>query len=72
MRFRLSRLRARRSTGAADDADYLSTISPQNGRGRPTRRWPTTFRHFRHSRRCAAATFAGATEVSAGTFRYFR
>jgi len=70
-----ARQRARvapRLTGASDDADYLNTISPQKARGRPTRRWPATFRHFRHSRRCAAGISASAIEVSAGTFRTFR
>jgi hypothetical protein len=59
-RFSLSKLGARQSPGASDDADYLSSISPQKGRGRPTHRWPATFRHFRHSRRGAAGISAGA------------
>jgi hypothetical protein len=50
----------------AADANFLFR------HGRPTRRWEVTLRYFRHSRRCAAGSSAGAMEVSAGTFRTFR
>jgi hypothetical protein len=41
-----------RLPGASDRADDLSSISPQGARGRPTGRWPATFRYFR---RCAVS-----------------